>query len=102
MPGLFVFLAVLVFNAAPSAAQTACPADIETTVAQAKAALTKREGIALTDQGRVALSCLADAVGTLDAKLNDLVTGKITFTGPVISQKGFINQGDKPATEEAR
>ncbi|MDX2265898.1 MAG: hypothetical protein NW215_13135 [Hyphomicrobiales bacterium] len=101
MRGLFALLSVFLVLAAPAIAKD-CPSDIGMTVEQAKAALGTAQDAPLTDQDRAALACLAGAVGTLNSKLNNLIAGKIEFTGPVISQKGFINQGDAPATEEAR
>lgn len=92
-----------VFIAPPAIANASdCPADTTAIVTQAKAALGKAEQTALTGEERVALSCLADAIGAVNAKLEDLIAGKVVFTGPVVTQKGFFNQGDKPTTEAAR
>jgi hypothetical protein len=95
MRGLFVFIAILVVIAAPSAAKAACPPDIGKTVAQAKTALAGNNDEPLNGEARAALSCLADAVEILNAKLDDLIAGKKEFTGNVIAP-GYLYKGKNP------
>jgi hypothetical protein len=81
----------------PAYATTTCPADPSKAIAEARKALGSED----RSKDREALACLADAVAALDAKLDDLIAGKIIFTAPVTAKGGFIQQGDEPVAKGA-
>ncbi|MEQ1670935.1 MAG: hypothetical protein ABL893_08765 [Hyphomicrobium sp.] len=94
--------AALLLMSAPVAAAADCPADTQRVVAEVRAILEMPQDATFSPNERAALLCLADAVGMLDRKLNDLIAGKLEFTGPVVSPKGFAAQGDNAASKEDR
>lgn len=79
-------LIVCLFVIVPYAAHAEdCPRDPGAAIAAAKAALSSPD----TSKDRAALLCLTQAVAALDAKLSDVLAGKVPFTGAVWSPQGM-------------
>lgn len=77
---------VIVLMPRMSHAEPVCPPDSSKAIAEAKAALEAHSA----DKDRLALACLIGAVEKLDAKLADVIAGKVEFTGPVTAKGGFL------------
>lgn len=80
--------AALLFSIAVSYAQAApdCPQDTSKALVHAREALAEKDA----ENDRAVLTCLIEAVEALDAKLADLIAGKVEFSGPVTA-RGFFH-----------
>lgn len=82
---IILFASAAAFTALPENALTKCPDDISKSMERARSALNANDAA----RDHAALTCMIEAVATLDARLTGLSHGSLPFDGPIYAPKGF-------------